>query len=527
MLLDLSRSSRADFEPSQRISMFATIRCPHCAEPLGLPPNSTPSARLACPLCGEDFFAALAQPYAAPAAIVLDGRDDEDPHAEPSEPISAIAAVQQTADDPAVADVHEVAATVSGKSRLDQLLAELGATETRRAATPALGDENGSSPPWSKLDLNSKAEAPETDDALATPSDPLPAHANAQDDQEFVAGDDEAADSFDQHSPDDAVAWEIPAEITTSHRSAASTRRSPVPLLVGAVTSGVVGILLGGYGLLWFRGPAGDVFHLGQWLPDAFLPRSMRTAANDRPDVNSSSESIALPKDNSFDVADALPAFDGARFDPAVQQAAAQEPAPSPRSLADQLRAQGPVAIDFDSALVAVRSSLPKLLSGALNEPDAVREMGRSYVALCDLAQAWTLTPREFAGAGPTVSERAAIELFAQVANPRRATDVNTIAFRWLQLSPRQSHGVFFTGEVIDVRPRNLWSENLIRFDAGAAGSREVSVLTDDAKYGKGDRVAIAGVIVDDPTAALPDYDGAADVVIVAGPQLPVALPQN
>jgi hypothetical protein len=42
------------------------------------------------------------------------------------------------------------------------------------------------------------------------------------------------------------------------------------------VGGGVVGILLGAYGLLWLLGPDGDVIHLSRWLPDFALPPRMK-----------------------------------------------------------------------------------------------------------------------------------------------------------------------------------------------------------------------------------------------------------
>lgn len=55
-------------------------------------------------------------------------------------------------------------------------------------------------------------------------------------------------------------------------------RREPavVKTLVGIVGGGLLGILIGAYGLLWLLGPDGDVMGLAKWLPDFVLPPRMR-----------------------------------------------------------------------------------------------------------------------------------------------------------------------------------------------------------------------------------------------------------
>jgi hypothetical protein len=65
-----------------------------------------------------------------------------------------------------------------------------------------------------------------------------------------------------------------PPPLQTSPR-----RRRPkrvVRTLVGIVLGGVVGILLGAYGLLWLLGPEGDLIGLAPWLPHFALPPRMR-----------------------------------------------------------------------------------------------------------------------------------------------------------------------------------------------------------------------------------------------------------
>jgi hypothetical protein len=46
--------------------------------------------------------------------------------------------------------------------------------------------------------------------------------------------------------------------------------------MIGIVGGGVIGVLLGAYGLLWILGPEGDLLGLAKWLPDLALPPSMR-----------------------------------------------------------------------------------------------------------------------------------------------------------------------------------------------------------------------------------------------------------
>jgi hypothetical protein len=68
-----------------------------------------------------------------------------------------------------------------------------------------------------------------------------------------------------------AVAIEPPArgQLRTSPR-----RRRPgaIAMLLGVVGGGLIGVLLGAYGLLWIMGPEGDVLGMEPWLPQALRP---------------------------------------------------------------------------------------------------------------------------------------------------------------------------------------------------------------------------------------------------------------
>ena len=70
-------------------------------------------------------------------------------------------------------------------------------------------------------------------------------------------------------------AGELPAhgQVRTSPRQ---RRPSAAATLIGIVGGGLIGVLLGAYGLLWMLGPEGDVIGLAPWLPEALRPQEMQ-----------------------------------------------------------------------------------------------------------------------------------------------------------------------------------------------------------------------------------------------------------
>lgn len=232
--------------------------------------------------------------------------DDDDDHAlsihraDESEEIEQLDAAYQDAD-PASAPARNGADELKLEgSRLDQLLSDLMKTPTP-AGLPKLAAPEDKNAETYEETHPAGATLPSYDDVETEDRPPIASTTTAS---TFAAEDDEVADADYEHDHSSESATEPVAArwnefdespesldieladeeadgdeafepaLTLNTQPRRKRRPAGVRTLVGIVGGGVLGILGGGYALLWINGPEGDLLGISQWLPAAMLPGS-------------------------------------------------------------------------------------------------------------------------------------------------------------------------------------------------------------------------------------------------------------
>lgn len=369
--------------------------------------------------------------------------------------------------------------------------------------------------------LLADVEMTSSDDAL---EDPI-RHDHVAADLRRELGDEPEADDTSEEDPIGAVAPLIFAAGRVPPR-----RNSALRMVVGTVTSGVVGLALGYYALLWLKGTEGDFLNIAPHLPSAVLPTEAATGATvnadddkQRAEIQASYTAPVAESDSSVPRDDGL-AADEARStaDDAGMLRPFDEPAAQP--LADAPRSDGslldPPVFTADELAAALQTALQaerNLAAGDLRDSREVqRAKGLSYSLLCDLAQKAAFVERESSSESLRPLVEDAEQLFRRVlSDSHTRNEVAIIVEKWI-VSPHRTHGgVFFAGTISQEVERGSVVE--CRFDLGS--SRSLTVLCPQAaalSQHSSRPVAVVGWIVDAPAEKIRGYSGSAPQAVWA-----------
>lgn len=549
-----------------------TIACPRCQATLSLPEATPAAADVQCPVCKAEFAVAAARRPELPVARVVTRVAPPTPKTTPSyldlklddlsasgvhvyepgssnpspiptppqqTPATAKIAVQHApsavqpksldhyddvdaeldldvsppaAAERSVPDVDPHAATVAispGKTvTLNEQLTAAATRETKPAAIPA-----------------KQTTAP-----VAAPSFTTDPHAHNNEDDD--ANDDNGASPF------------AAGEFNIKPGKRRPRRKTEVVGMVGIVCGGVIGLLLGGYALLWIRGEDGDLFQMSRWLPPSLLPPSLQKSTASDAGKKAAGIQGATFAENASGVADEdEPSADqGAagmplnlKRDRSVTPATAIEPAAG-NANKESAPAVAPLAVKWpvtpligdlrDVKLYSLSELAPTVaageqasktfIAGDLSKREFVRPMGGAYIQLCALAEQFTLAdPADYGSEQFTQLALAKAALRAVTVTGRR-DDLAVIATRWVQHNRRQNQGAVFYGTVRDLRAMGPWTECQVEIAQGD-NTVEVPVLLDRLKFNVGREVGVIGVIVADPQKHIKGYEGDEPQIVVAG----------
>lgn len=170
------------------------------------------------------------------------------------------------------------------------------------------------------------------------------------------------------------------------------------------------------------------------------------------------------------------------------------------------------VAVDGETlgeANKAANLAMDDLKTGQLTDNEAKKTKVAAFQKFCELAKAVTFVDGDPAKEQLNTRVLTAEKVATMAVEEEAAfKDVSEIAHQWiykLSAERRPTSGVFLTGIVKDVQPAG--ELKLAMVDLG--GDRIVNVVTSkDADVLATDRVAVLGVIVEQPAADLIGYDG-------------------
>lgn len=536
--------------------MAEVAACPSCAAQLSVPQQRPAGAHAQCPLCEETFSLDAAQVTRLRELRVVPAPDEPAPPAPFPAPQGG--APEKLSDwlDRAADERVETSSEegVGDRDPGDQAPSAPGATDPEFSSRRTVADSPGSTAPSIESLLSRFRGAPfddsdapgdeasdeESEAAEAPqPEEQQRPHAAPAADFEFdIDQESEQKPHEDEPpppEPPDADALQAVHRLATKGNG--RRRRSVVTQLAGVALFGLLGVALGGYALLWIRGPQGDLLGVSRYLPAAMLPASFANNSAPSPPAPAGAPPESeprAPRDESA-MADARPA---PIRDDAVDPATFQEPPSAPEPIDEStdsaeededqdpraarprvtlVGAPSPYSLDqLDAAMERSEDARRVLSDNSLTEnPSAGPEMGRAYAKLCELAQVLTFV--DTSQPDPEIKRLAARDLYRRLFVYKHARDDSRdIATRWLKWTGRPHGGVFFAGDLQSMADKGSVWEFRLRLADGV----QVTVLRDrpmdPQQFVNTMELGVVGCVVEDATNRVEGYTGDADRAVWA-----------
>ena len=518
--------------------MLSIATCPQCAAQLALPDSALPSDYAQCPECNAEFSLADGQQRWLATARLLPPPPEVEPQ-EAEQPLAEESTSDESLDLPKAEPLSKVASLPKPAEEL-VTTSTLSGWERRlnSAINGSADDRNDQSPELEEKPLEKAAleESPEFDFHMDPPSE-APATPESVPAEKVS----EAKELFHSATPENVEIPEVPVQepqIALSDVKSAEIKHSESTKEIEPMKSphrgnslvrlatvfsmfGLMGLVLGQYGLLWLRGPSADYLGLTKVTPGFLMP--------------SASSQLLAPQITPVEhLAESPPAEQAIEEDTAINELLAEKPPeplpaeqlseqptePSPLNAVFQDEAVTPTGADlpaepieqpvvllpptntspqeFASLFQAANQSVSSLQQGALTTQSSVQVKnlkGQAYMALCRLAERV-----DFVMATPQSAEDANLAEQAQSLLRRLADDVTVradlayIAGKWWGYERRPSSGIVLVGRINEVRSQGRISLCQLQLE-GASSAQAIPVVFAGSSPERGQLLAIMGAI--------------------------------
>ncbi len=289
----------------------------------------------------------------------------------------------------------------------------------------------------------------------------------------------------------------------------AKPRPRRTPKMIATLASfglGAIGIPLGLYALLWLKGPAGDVVHLADYLPQFMLPPAMRTTELD------SAENLAgtpIVGGKSPSEQEELPLVAGTvagQTDP--DQFTIADPAVEPAT-AEQPVYRGPTfdlvaGAEFEDLLEVAQKAAAEFAEGTLSDKATMSRKGHAYIELCRLAGKCSFLNQPGRTAEESAASLAAEQMFQAVLSPASVrSDLSLVASRWWIYGERPNDGILLVGRITRVQETAAGNLAYLSLE-GELADKEIPVLLGTSSRSLGTLVGVVGSIASEPGKLVP-----------------------
>jgi hypothetical protein len=222
-------------------------------------------------------------------------------------------------------------------------------------------------------------------------------------------------------------------------------------------------------------------------------------------------------------------AIPASKSEPALREPAPLDTPPA-KAIAESTPKAEPVRIndapsftidDVSKSLAAANAAEAGLTTGNLQDgKEVARTKGASYIAIADFAQKATFAD----SADAAKSQQQADEFFRKLlADAHAREEVAQIVPRWLSHPKRPQNGVFFAGSVKHIDILGSVIEYTVELNGGPSVIVVVPLIDRSESIGGPKApIAVAGSIIDRPSADIPGYTGKASQVVFAKKLLPL-----
>lgn len=465
--------------------MTRVATCPKCAAQLAVPDSATRESQANCPYCNAEFALAGAIRELRNLSVSNSQGAKE---SELKNPFASEATLPDMGGDmPTLSTLFERFRDIPRADEDDEI--DIDESTSELADTVVSGSSNMPRDPFDfdtgELGIERPANIEYQPNALEQSEPVIAASEPKPEERAFVA--------------------EV-VSVSQKHKRRSRGNGSMVRQMVGVVGGGVIGLTLGYFALLWWRGPDGDLLGIADRIPSMLLPSSFDAIEMDE-------DRTALAEADDATKSEVEPVTFVSPTAPTEKPKAAPEPKPFEPPPAQPLVATVKDAPSYSpaqltAALAPAEAARTGLLTGSLADAATKRTKGESYVKLCQIAETLTFLD-DFASTEN--SRKSAATFFADILSDVAArNEIGQIAMRWIEFPKRPHGGVFLAGSIVSAKQAGSAHELQLELASGET----VTIITATPPAAQTGLVGVVGSVIEYPAVRIAGYTGTASQAI-------------